>query len=115
MGIPAGWANYLRDDISPAFDAAQLPTTVVVERVGNGSLVHVGDNPADPVLADVLQVRRAMGYPVPGAEPPVTRSGEPSSASAASSASVGGPAERRARPTPERDLDSSREKPDPGR
>jgi hypothetical protein len=67
VGLPAGWANYLRDDTSLTFAAPHLPTTAVVEQTGNGSLVHVGDNPAEPALGDVLQLRRAMGYAVPGA------------------------------------------------
>jgi hypothetical protein len=112
VGVAAGWANYLRHGTSPTFDAAQLPISAVIEQVGDGSLVHVGDNPANPPLADVLQIRRAMGYPVREAEPSTTRLGEPASASASSGLTTAGPTERRAGPTSQQDANSSREKPD---
>lgn len=65
IGHPAGWANYLDDADSVKFDHAMLPASATVERIGDGTLVMVGDNPADPPLADVLMVRAAMGYDVP--------------------------------------------------
>ncbi|ARG80193.1 Tox-REase-5 domain-containing protein [Mycobacterium kansasii] len=44
---------------------ALLPAGATVERLGTGTLVLLGQDPADPPLRDVLQVRRAMGYEVP--------------------------------------------------
>lgn len=114
VGIPAGWANYLRDGTSHTFAASQLPTTAIVEQTGNGSLVHVGDNPAEPAVGDVLQLRRAMGYAVPEAEPPITQPGKPTSATAAHGTTTAGPTERRADSTSQRDADTSREQPDQG-
>jgi hypothetical protein len=68
VGVPAGWANFLRDGIEPQFDETKLPPCTI-ERIGGGTLVVVGDDPAAAPLADVLAVRRAMGYMVPGDEP----------------------------------------------
>jgi hypothetical protein len=68
LGVPAGWANFLRDGIEPHFDEAKLPPCSI-QRIGGGTLVVVGDDPAAAPLADVLAVRRAMGYTVPGDEP----------------------------------------------
>lgn len=59
----------MRDGIEPRFDKAMLPASSTTQRIGGGTLVVVGDNPAAPPLRDVLAVRRAMGYTVPGAEP----------------------------------------------
>jgi hypothetical protein len=68
VGVPAGWASFLRDGIEPQFDEAKLPPCSI-RRIGGGTLVVVGDDPAAAPLADVLAVRRAMGYTVPGDEP----------------------------------------------
>ncbi|BCI85515.1 hypothetical protein NIIDMKKI_07210 [Mycobacterium kansasii] len=65
IGHPAGWANFLSDSDSVKFDMALLPAGATVERLGTGTLVLLGQDPADPPLRDVLQVRRAMGYEVP--------------------------------------------------
>ncbi|VBA61452.1 Imm52 family immunity protein [Mycobacterium attenuatum] len=65
VGHPAGWANFLSDSDSVKFDMALLPAGATVERLGTGTLVLLGQDPADPPLRDVLQVRRAMGYEVP--------------------------------------------------
>jgi hypothetical protein len=65
IGHRAGWGNYLSDTESVKFDHAMLPASATVERIGDGTLVMVGDNPADPPLSDVLMVRAAMGYDVP--------------------------------------------------
>jgi hypothetical protein len=72
VGEPAGWANYLSDSNPVTFDAALLPTGATVEHLGNGTLVTLGSDPADPPLDDVLQVRRAMGYEVPVQRPQPT-------------------------------------------
>jgi hypothetical protein len=72
VGEPAGWANYLSDSHPVTFDAALLPAGATVEHLGNGTLVTVGRDPADPPLDDVLQVRRAMGYEVPAQRPQPT-------------------------------------------
>ncbi|ARG92305.1 hypothetical protein B1T50_10435, partial [Mycobacterium kansasii] len=55
----------LSDSDSVKFDMALLPAGATVERLGTGTLVLLGQDPADPPLRDVLQVRRAMGYEVP--------------------------------------------------
>ncbi|GFP48460.1 hypothetical protein LAUMK7_05135 [Mycobacterium kansasii] len=65
IGHPAGWANLLSDSDSVKFDMALLPAGATVERLGTGTLVLLGQDPANPPLRDVLQVRRAMGYEVP--------------------------------------------------
>jgi hypothetical protein len=72
VGEPAGWANYLSDSNPVTFDAALLPAGATVEHLGNGTLVTLGSDPADPPLDDVLQVRRAMGYEVPVQRPQPT-------------------------------------------
>jgi hypothetical protein len=114
VGVPAGWANYLRDGTSLMFGAAQLPAAAVVEQTDSGSLVRLGDNPADPALDDVLQIRRAMGYPVRQAEPSGPNLRTPTSASAAGGLATAGPTERRADSKSAQDTDLSREKPDAG-
>jgi hypothetical protein len=65
IGHPAGWANYLSDSDPVKFDIGLLPAGATVQRLGTGTLVLVGHDPANPPLDDVLQVRRAMGYEVP--------------------------------------------------
>ncbi|VBA43496.1 hypothetical protein LAUMK13_04560 [Mycobacterium innocens] len=80
VGHPAGWANFLSDSDSVKFDMALLPAGATVERLGTGTLVLLGQDPAKPPLRDVLQVRRAMGYEVP------TQQTEPSQDVGASSA-----------------------------
>lgn len=69
VGHEAGWANYLHDTDSAKFDPAMLPASATIERIGDGTLVMVGDHPADPPMADVLMVRAAMGYDVPTLNP----------------------------------------------
>lgn len=64
VGHPAGWANFLGDSDSTKFDPTLLPSAATVERLGHGTLVTLRTDPANPSLSDVLQVRRAMGYPV---------------------------------------------------
>jgi hypothetical protein len=64
VGHPAGWATFLSDTEAVMFDRALLPTSAAVQRVGAGTLVTLGDDPADPPLSDVLAVRAAMGYEV---------------------------------------------------
>jgi hypothetical protein len=46
------------------FDPELLPSSATVETVDGGTLLLVGQNPAEPPLGDVLQVRKAMGYQV---------------------------------------------------
>lgn len=65
IGQPAGWAIYLNDSNPVKFDTGLLPSGATVERLGNGMLVTLGSDPANPPISDVLQVRRAMGYPMP--------------------------------------------------
>ncbi|KLO32501.1 Imm52 family immunity protein [Mycobacterium haemophilum] len=65
VGHPAGWANFLSDSDPVKFDVDLLPAGATVERLGTGTLVLLGDDPADPPIRDVLQMRRAMGYEVP--------------------------------------------------
>jgi hypothetical protein len=114
VGVPAGWANYLRDGAALAFEAAQFPAAAVVEQTRTGSLVHLGDNPADPAVGEVLQVRRAMGYPVSEAEPSAGHPGTPTSATASSGLATAGPVERRDGSTPQQETESLREDPDLG-
>lgn len=64
IGHPAGWATLVAESESTHFDAERLPGSARVERIGHGTLVMLGDDPAEPPVPDVLQVRRAMGYPV---------------------------------------------------
>ena len=61
VGEPAGWANYLSDTNPVQFDPRLMPATATVERVGAGTLVMLGEDPADPPVADVLRLHRAMG------------------------------------------------------
>jgi hypothetical protein len=81
VGLPAGWATFLRDGEDMGFDRALLPSTAQVERVGDGTLVTLNGDPANPAAADVLGVRAAMGYKV---ETPTSAPGSatPSAASA---------------------------------
>ncbi|SKQ14397.1 Imm52 family immunity protein [Mycobacteroides abscessus] len=65
VGHPAGWGTFLADGSSIVFEQDLLPQSAKVERVNSGVLVIVGDEPANPPLEDVLQIRRAMGYEVP--------------------------------------------------
>ncbi|MDP7707556.1 Imm52 family immunity protein [Mycobacterium sp. TY815] len=64
IGYSSGWANFLSGSDSVKFDLGLLPVAATVERLGNGTLVTLGNDPANPPLADVFQVRKAMGYPV---------------------------------------------------
>jgi hypothetical protein len=64
VGHAAGWANYFGNSHPVTFDAELLPTTASVENLNRGTLVVIGQDPANPPLDDVLQVRRAMGYEV---------------------------------------------------
>ncbi|ETW23722.1 hypothetical protein MGAST_12635 [Mycobacterium gastri 'Wayne'] len=80
IGQPAGWAIYLNDSNPVKFDTGLLPSGATVELLGNGMLVTLGSDPANPPISDVLQVRRAMGYPVP------TRQAEPSEDAGSASA-----------------------------
>jgi hypothetical protein len=80
IGHPAGWATFLADSETIHFDLRQLPGSARVERLGTGTLVMLGDDPAEPPVPDVLQVRRAMGYPVVAhsdAEQPTQTSASP--------------------------------------
>jgi hypothetical protein len=72
VGHPAGWATYLADSDPKGFDKNLLPAEALVQRVGDGTLVLLGDDPGNPPLDDVLQVRRAMGYEVPAQRPQPT-------------------------------------------
>ncbi len=65
VGHPAGWGTFLADESSVMFDQDLLPESAKVERVNSGLLVIVGDEPGNPSIEDVLQIRRAMGYEVP--------------------------------------------------
>ncbi|EUA07676.1 hypothetical protein I546_5085 [Mycobacterium kansasii 732] len=85
VGHPAGWANFLSDSDSVKFDMALLPAGATVERLGTGTLVLLGQDPANPPLRDVLQVRRAMGYEVPTQQ---TESSEDLDAASAGSAAA---------------------------
>ncbi|WP_123028359.1 Imm52 family immunity protein [Mycolicibacterium stellerae] len=68
VGQPAGWATYLADSEPTHFDRRSLPGSAAIDRVGDGTLVLLGDDPANPPLGDVLAVRAAMGYRVPQGE-----------------------------------------------
>jgi hypothetical protein len=70
VGEPAGWANYLSDSNPVRFDAGLLPASATVEHLDAGTLVMLGQDPSNPPLDDVFQVRRAMGYEVPAQAPP---------------------------------------------
>jgi hypothetical protein len=65
VGHPAGWATYLADSEPIGFNDNLLPTTASAERIGAGTLVLLGDDPANVPVDDVLAVRAAMGYEVP--------------------------------------------------
>lgn len=65
VGHPAGWGTFLADDSKVVFDQELLPQSARIERVNSGTLVIVGDEPGNPSIEDVLQVRRAMGYEIP--------------------------------------------------
>ncbi|WP_341457224.1 Imm52 family immunity protein [Mycobacteroides abscessus] len=65
VGHPAGWGTFLVDESSVVFDPELLPQSAKVERVNSGALVIVGNEPGNPPIEDVLQIRRAMGYKVP--------------------------------------------------
>jgi hypothetical protein len=64
IGQAAGWANYFGDSHPVTFDPELLPSSATVETLDGGTLLLVGQNPAEPPLGDVLQVRKAMGYQV---------------------------------------------------
>ena len=64
-GQPAGWATYLADSEPTQFDRELLPSSAAVDRIGDGTLVLLGEEPAGPPISDVLAVRAAMGYAVP--------------------------------------------------
>jgi len=66
IGHPAGWATYLSDASNIKFDNRAFPPRVAVDRLGSGTLVRIGGDPANPPMGDVLAVRVAMGYPLPG-------------------------------------------------
>ncbi len=72
VGEPAGWANYLSDSNPVRFDATLLPASATVEQLGDGTLLTLASDPANPPLDDVFQVRRAMGYEVPAQTPDAT-------------------------------------------
>jgi hypothetical protein len=86
VGLPAGWATFLRDGEDAGFDRAALPSTAHVERVGDGTLVTLDGDPANPAVNDVLGVRAAMGYET--AAPPLSASSAGASASGAPDADV---------------------------
>lgn len=65
VGDPAGWATYLADSYARGFEKSLLPAKAIVERVGNGNLVILGSDPANPPSDDIFAVRAAMGYGVP--------------------------------------------------
>jgi hypothetical protein len=84
VGHPAGWATFLRDGEGTGFDRAMLPSSARVERVGDGTLVTLAGDPANPASGDVLAVRAAMGYEIPAAAPsPLSTTSASASASAA--------------------------------
>ncbi|MBB4853642.1 hypothetical protein HNP40_001008 [Mycobacteroides chelonae] len=64
VGHPAGWGTFLADDSNVVFDQALLPQSARIERVNSGTLVIVGDEPGNPSIEDVLQIRKAMGYEI---------------------------------------------------
>lgn len=107
IGHAAGWANYLSDRDPVRFNPALIPNTAIVERVGNGTLVMLGDDAADPPLNDVLAVRAAMGYAVPPREqaeaagPAVSPTPGPSAAPAAKQQERERPSGDQAKPTGE--------------
>jgi hypothetical protein len=65
LGHPAGWATYLAASSPIRFDQKTLPTSASAERMSDGTLVLLGDDPGGASIADVLAVRTAMGYSVP--------------------------------------------------
>jgi hypothetical protein len=88
VGHPAGWATFLRDGEGAGFDRGLLPSTAKVERVGDGTLVTLAGDPANPAAADVLAVRAAMGYEVPATSAPLSATSASASASGAPEAEV---------------------------
>ena len=64
LGQPAGWATYLADSEPTQFDRRSLPGSATIDRIGEGTLVLLGEDPASPPLGDVVAVRAAMGYSV---------------------------------------------------
>jgi hypothetical protein len=64
-GHPAGWATYLVDSEPTSFNDDLLPATASAERIGDGTLVLLGNDPSYVPVDDVLAVRAAMGYEVP--------------------------------------------------
>lgn len=87
-GHPAGWATYIADCETNHLEPQQLPISARIERVAQGTLVILGDDPANPPVKEVLQVRAAMGYQV----------ARPEQTAQSSNASAGQPA-----PTPRAD------------
>lgn len=65
VGHPAGWATYLADSEPTGFNDSLLPATASAERIGDGTLVLLGNDPANVPVDDLLAVRAAMGYEVP--------------------------------------------------
>ena len=65
LGYASGWGTYLADSNGTGFDQSLLPESARIQRLEGGTLITVGDDPANPPLEDVLQVRLAMGYDVP--------------------------------------------------
>lgn len=72
VGHPAGWATYLGDSEPTQFDRDLLPASATIERIGSGTLVLLGDDPASPSRSDVLAVRAAMGYETAAVEAPAS-------------------------------------------
>jgi hypothetical protein len=93
VGLPAGWATFLRDGEGAGFDRAALPSTAQVERVGDGTLVTLDGDPANPTANDVLGVRAAMGYEVAAADDQAVQApaSSPLSATPGSASASGAP------------------------
>ena len=104
IGYPAGWANYLSDRDTTTFDSTLIPPTASIERIGNGTLVMLGDDPANPPFHAVLAMRAAMGYPVTFREQEATPpAGVPASVPGSATAkadAVHYDAARQAKPSP---------------
>lgn len=65
VGQPAGWATSLADSGPVGFDGSLLPVMTLAQRVGDGTVILLGDNPANPPINEVLALRAAMGYELP--------------------------------------------------
>ena len=95
IGHAAGWATYLRDGEGNGLNPALVPGTATFERIDDGTLVTLGDDPANPPLDDVLAVRAAMGYTVPPRDEEAAAAVDAAPAASASGAPV---AEHQERP-----------------